>query len=106
MGQGLRHRCVIMPLLFNIFFAAAINVVYMHCKTAKDTMDALVHPRKKKGAGESNCWRASPGNAALGHASRGRCRGRLAIPRATKEEGGGNCDLVLGVWPRRIGDQD
>ena len=39
------------PLLFNIFFAAVINVAYTRFKADKDIMDALVHPRKKKGAG-------------------------------------------------------
>ena len=42
-------------------------------KADKGIMDALVHLRKQKGgggAGGSNCWRVSPGNAALGHALR------------------------------------
>ena len=39
------------PLLFSIFFAAIINVAYTRFKADKGTMDALVHMRKKKGAG-------------------------------------------------------
>ena len=35
------------PLLFNIFFAAVINVAYKHFKVDKDNMDALVHLRDK-----------------------------------------------------------
>ena len=49
--QGLCHGCVLAPLLFNIFFAAVINVADTCFKADKDIMDALVYLRKKKGAG-------------------------------------------------------
>ena len=68
--QTLRQGCGLAPLLFNIFFAAVINVTYMRFKADKDIMDALVHSRNKKGTGGSKCQRASPGDAALGHALR------------------------------------
>ena len=71
--QSLRKGCVLAPLSFNIFFAAVINVTYTRFKADKNIMDVFVHVRKKKGAGGaggSNCRRASPGNAALGHALR------------------------------------
>ena len=63
--QGLRQGYVLTPLLFNIFFAAVINVVYTCLKVDQDTMDALVHLRGKKGGGgggrkqppESQPWR-------------------------------------------------
>ena len=51
MEQGLRQACVRAPLLFNIFFAAAINVASTRFKADKGIMDALVHLRKKRGTG-------------------------------------------------------
>ena len=46
-----RHRCVLAPLLFNILFAAVMNVAYTCFKADKGIMDALVHLKKKKGVG-------------------------------------------------------
>ena len=66
--QGFRQGCVLAPLLSNIFFVAVINMASTRFKADKGIMDALVHLRKKKGAGGSKCQRVSPGDAALGHA--------------------------------------
>ena len=49
--QGLRQGCVLASLLFNIFFAAVINLTSPRFKADKGVMDALVHLRKKTGAG-------------------------------------------------------
>ena len=46
--QGLRQGCGLAPLLFNTF-AAVINVA--STRSNKRIMDALVHPREKRGAG-------------------------------------------------------
>ena len=47
--QGLGQGGVLAPLLFNIFFAVGINVVYTRFEVDKDIVDALVHLRKKTG---------------------------------------------------------
>ena len=49
--QGLRQGCVLAPLLFSIVFAVVINVASTHFKADKCIVDALVHLRKKRGAG-------------------------------------------------------
>ena len=65
--QDLRQGRVRAPLLFNIFFVAVINVASTRFKADKGIMRALVHPRKKRGTGGSNCGKVSPRDAALGH---------------------------------------
>ena len=71
--QGLRQGGVLEPLLFNIFIAAVINVAYTRFKADRGIIDDLGAPEEEQGgggAGRGNCRRASPGDAALGHALR------------------------------------
>ena len=51
MEHGLRQWCVLATLLFNIFFVAVIHVASTRFKADTNIMDALVHLRKKRGAG-------------------------------------------------------
>ena len=72
-GKLFNHSSILAPPLFHIFFATVMNEAYTRSKADKDIMGALAHLRKKKGAGGaggSNYQRASPGDAALGHALR------------------------------------
>ena len=47
--QGLCRGRVLTSLMFDIPFAADINVAYTRFKADKDIMDALVHLKKKRG---------------------------------------------------------
>ena len=49
--QGLRQGYELAPLLFDIFFAAVINLASTRFKEDKGIMDALIHLRKKRGRG-------------------------------------------------------
>ena len=49
--RAVRRQGVLASLLFNIFFAAVINVASTRFKADKGIMDALVYLRKKRGAG-------------------------------------------------------
>ena len=70
--QSLRQAWVLAPFLFNIFFAAVINVAYMHFKAYEYVIYALVHLRNKtresRRGGGGNQRSASRGDVALGHA--------------------------------------
>ena len=72
--QGFRQGCVLASLLFNIFFAAVINMAFTRFKADRGIMDALFGTREEEkgggGAGGSNCRRVSPRDAALGYALR------------------------------------
>ena len=63
--QGLLQGGVLAPLLFNIFFAAAVNVASTRFKANKGIMDALVYLRKKNGAGAGGWEEATAGESVL-----------------------------------------
>ena len=80
-NQNFRQGCMLAPLLFDIVFAAVINVAYSRFKAEKAIMDALIWCTLRgkqgrgaggggRGAGENNRRRVSTGEAALGHALR------------------------------------
>ena len=77
----------------------------MRFKADKYVKDALVHPRKKKGAGGRG--EATAGEPVLATPLWGMLyandTGRLAISRAAEEDDGGDRGRVRGIWSHRIG---
>ena len=67
--QDLRQGCVLAPLLFDIFIAAVLNVASTSFKADRGVMDALVHLRKKRGAGGR--WEITAGESVLATPLRG-----------------------------------
>ena len=49
--QGLRQRCVLSPLLFNIFFAAAIEVVLVRFSEDDTNLNDPVYLEEEAGVG-------------------------------------------------------
>ena len=108
--QVLRQWYVLAPFLFNIFFAVAvINVAYTRFKTDKDTMDALMHLRKKTGVGRRGV--ATLGEPVLATSLWGMlyaddARVVSQSPKKLRKMMGGDRGRVRGVWLYRIGGQD
>ena len=51
-GQGLRQRCVLAPLLFNMFFMAVLRVAKKRFLADAAITDSMVQPQQKKERGE------------------------------------------------------
>ena len=110
MEQDLRQGCVLAPLLFNVFFAAVINVASTRFKADKERHHG------RFGIPEEEKWGGGGRGKQLleSQSSRRRfrtcfmltCWCRLAITRAAEEDDGGDRGRVRGVWPHRIGGQD
>ena len=105
--KGLRQRCVLAPLLFNIVFAAVINVASTRFKADEGIMDALVHLRKKRGA--RGRGEATAGESVLATPLWGMLYADDAgvVSRSPEKlDDGGDRGRVRGVCSHRIGGQD
>ena len=107
--QSLRQRGVPAPLLFNVFFAAVINVTSTRSKADKGIMDALVHLRKKRRAGGRG--EAIAGESVLATPFWGMLYADDAgvvsqSPEQLRKHDGGDRGRVRGVCPHLIGGQD
>lgn len=52
--KGLRQRCVLAPLLLNMFFTAVLRMAEKRSTTNAAIMDSMVTLQRKKEAGENN----------------------------------------------------
>ena len=72
MEQGFHQGCVLVPLLFNMFFAVSYKLGLRAFQGGQRHHGHFGTPEKRGagGAGGSNYWRVSPRDAALGYALR------------------------------------
>ena len=74
-GQGLRQRRVLAPLLFNIVFTAVLRVAGKRVLADAAVMDNMVQLQRKKGKGEKKGTSLTAKSTGGAERRRTRCRG-------------------------------